>query len=675
MSEKDVVENVDSPGAISIPTASNFAKGIASFNAKDFTVNNGEVSAIWERGVPQYVGIIVGQEEGEGDLTWTVDDASLVDNRPVKIGEYIMLREDAFGFARGEVFVITGISADENFLAITDNQSVFSLQGEVGPKGDKGDKGDNGDKGDKGDKGDRGEQGKEGAGIADIVDIDYPHGEFTSVQYDTTDGIKMQGIAKYLRDDSETYQIPTDIDVPLVVGAGISISKKENEKKVEIKSLNSNLENGTADVLIQTTDTNHSFKVMKDGRAKVQSAPTESDDVVRKKELSMKTSQEVFVDGSLPTSADARIWIDTGISTSELSKIYGVDKVGQENPTLTRTDDAVGLSYDIGTSEITSDFDNCYPWSNMQEVTDSSGNVFIKIPKFYSKVTKNTDGTYKYQISGTQHEGFTTLFVDGKGNELDYILIGKYEGSAVVSGDNNYDAQNQKVKSKSGQTVLVSITRGAYRTRCRNVGKGYQQYDFLIDAIIKELFMIEFATTNSQSVMQGYTASSNSAAVTTGRTNTVKTTSGSEISNTDGKHACKYRGIENPFGNVWKWCDGINFDTEKIYVCEDPEHYADDKHDAPYTYMGDRLMSEGYLKEVTPFAKNPLIGYATAIGAGNTTHYSDYYYVNNTGIVLFCGGAWRDGAAAGLWSWHGRSAASNAGSLIGGRLCYKPIRN
>ena len=138
MSEKDVVENVDSPGAISIPTASNSAKGIASFNAKDFTVNNGEVSAIWERGVPQYVGIIVGQEEGEGDLTWTVDAASLVDNRPVKIGEYIMLREDAFGFARGEVFVITGISADENFLVITDNQSVFSLQGEVGPKGDKG---------------------------------------------------------------------------------------------------------------------------------------------------------------------------------------------------------------------------------------------------------------------------------------------------------------------------------------------------------------------------------------------------------------------------------------------------------------------------------------------------------------------------------------------------------
>lgn len=434
-----------------------------------------------------------------------------------------------------------------------------------------------------------------------------------------------------------------------------------------------NIENGTADVLIQTTDTNHSFKVMTDGRAKVQSAPTEDDDVVRKKDLSIQMLQEVFVDESLPTGADARIWIDTGTSASGLSKIYGVDKVGQGNPTLTRTDDSVGLSYAIGTSEITSDFDNCYPWSNMQEVTDSYGNVFIKIPKFYSKVTKNTDGTYKYQISGTQHEGFTTLFVDGKGNELDYILVGKYEGSAVVSGDNNYDAQNQKVKSKSGQTVLVSITRGTYGTRCRNVGKGYQQYDFLIDAIIKELFTIEFATTNSQSIMQGYTNDTNVAALITGHTDIVKTPSGSEVSNTDGKHACKYRGIENLWGNNWTWCDGINFNKEKIYICESPTEYASDKYDAPYTYVGDRVMSDGYIKKVTLFAKNPLLGYVTEIGADSVTNYSDYHYMADGGTVLSCGGLWRLGARAGLWHWDGYSSSSSANSNIGGRICYKPI--
>lgn len=214
----------------------------------------------------------------------------------------------------------------------------------------------------------------------------------------------------------------------------------------------------------------------------------------------------------------------------------------------------MGLGYTVGQSEIKSDFDRCYPWCEMKEVTDKFGNVFIRVPKFYTKITKNTNGTYKHQISGCRYDGFGTLFVDGKGNELDYVLIGKYEGS--------YDSTNSRMMSKSGQTVKVSITLPNYRTACKAVGAGYQQYDFLIDAIIKELFMIEFATTNSQSIMQGFTNGENTAALITGHTDNIKTPSGSynnnhdletdpwtdATCNTDGKHACKYRGIENPWG-------------------------------------------------------------------------------------------------------------------------------
>ena len=208
----------------------------------------------------------------------------------------------------------------------------------------------------------------------------------------------------------------------------------------------------------------------------------------------------------------------------EKAKIYGVDKVGSSSPSaLVRTDAAVGLSYTVGESEIVSDFDRCYPWSDMQEVTDEHGNVFIKIPKFYAKITKNADGTFKHQISGVRYEGFSTLFIDGMGNELDYVLVGKYEGSGTAS----------RVYSKSGQTVLVNITHDNFRTGCKANGAGYQQYDFLLDAIIKELWLVEMKTTNSQSVMYGY-ANGNSAAIATGRTDAVKTASGSEESNTDG---------------------------------------------------------------------------------------------------------------------------------------------
>lgn len=362
----------------------------------------------------------------------------------------------------------------------------------------------------------------------------------------------------------------------------------------------------------------------------------------------------------------------------EKTKIYGVDNVGQSSPTLTRTDAAVGLGYTIGTSEIQSDFDRCFPWCEMKEVTDEYGNVFIRVPKFYTKITKNSNGTYKHQISGCRYDGFGTLFVDGKGNELDYILIGKYEGS--------YDSEHSRMMSKSGQTVNVNITLPNYRKACVAVGEGYQQYDFLIDAIIKELFMIEFATTNSQAIMRGFT-SENTAALITGHTDNVKTASGSynnnhdlEVDpwvdascNTDGHHACKYRGIENPWGNAWTWCDGINFKKEKIYICESLNEYASDKYDAPYTYAGDRVMASGYAKTVTPFAKNPLLGYTTETRGSEATYYSDFHYMADGGTVLACGGSWIVDDYAGLWALLGSSTSSVASGSFGGRLCYKPL--
>lgn len=347
----------------------------------------------------------------------------------------------------------------------------------------------------------------------------------------------------------------------------------------------------------------------------------------------------------------------------EKAKIYGVDKVGSSSPTaLVRTDAAVGLSYTVGESEIVSDFDRCYPWSDMQEVTDEHGNVFIKIPKFYAKITKNADGTFKHQISGVRYEGFSTLFIDGMGNELDYVLVGKYEGSGTAS----------RIYSKSGQTVLVNITHDNFRTGCKANGAGYQQYDFLIDAIIKELWLVEMKTTNSQSVMYGY-ANGNSAAIATGRTDAVKTASGSEESNTDGKHAMKYRGIENLWGNVFKWCDGISFSLDKIYICLDPTKYATAKATTPYFCVGDRVANQsGYIKEITYFDRFPLLGYASNVSGSATTYYCDST-VSYGGTLLCVGGYWSHITLAGLWYWYGNCGSASANSYLGGRLCFKPL--
>ena len=356
----------------------------------------------------------------------------------------------------------------------------------------------------------------------------------------------------------------------------------------------------------------------------------------------------------------------------DITKIYGVDLVGSQDPNaLVRTDDAVGLNVTVGASEITSDFDNCYPWSDIEEVTDQFGNVFIKIPKFYSKITESSGRKYWHQLSGTKHEGFDTLFKIGE-RELDYVMVGKYEGSG----------SKEMIYSKSGQKPLVQITMDDFRNGCKANGEGYQQYDLLIDLIIKELWLVEMATTNSQSIMYGY-ANSNSSQINTGTTDSVATPSGSPVSNTDGKHACKYRGIENPWGDIETWCDGISFNGNSVYVCTEPTAYSAGKTTEPYKYYGKRSEGHSYVKSFGPLTTGSLIQYNKWISeyvdsdTSDGTYFSDYVWTHRTdaegkGTILCCGGYMNYDTMAGLWCYDGSRVASFSHGIIGGRLCYKP---
>ena len=343
--------------------------------------------------------------------------------------------------------------------------------------------------------------------------------------------------------------------------------------------------------------------------------------------------------------------------------IYGVDRVGSQDPkALIRTDNAVGLNITVGTSEITSDFDKYYPWSDIEEVADEFGNVFVKIPKFYSKITANADGTYKHQLSGVKHEGFDTLFKVGN-NEIDYVMVGKYEGSGY----------SDRIYSKPGKSPSKSISPNNFRNGCKANGAGYQQYDFLIDLIIKELWLVEMKTTDCQSIMYG-NANNNSSIINTGTTDTVATPTGSPVSNTDGKHACKYRGIENPWGNIHKWCDGISFSDGKVYICTEPTAYSAGQTTAPYEYYGTIPSTAGFVKTVGPLKEGSLIQYVTAVVNTKDTYYCDYFSQGEES-VLYCGGKGLLYEKAGLWAWYNSTISfggTQSASDIGGRLCYKP---
>lgn len=334
---------------------------------------------------------------------------------------------------------------------------------------------------------------------------------------------------------------------------------------------------------------------------------------------------------------------------NQKAQVYGVSGINN-GTTLTRTDDAVGLTVNLGTSEITSDFDYIYPWCAMTEVKDSYGNVFIKIPKFYAMKTFDT-----WKICAEKLDGFDTLFKDGDGNEIPYVLVGKYKASI----------SDNKLCSVSGVSIAVSQTMDEFRTLAQANGSGYQLTDYYIRSIIEMLFVIEFATTDSQSIMTGLT--NVSASHTTGGTDGVLTPSGQQTDRTSASYQCKYRGVEDLWGNVWEFVDGISFQDSSVYISNTPSDYSAGKITNTYTLVGYRPTEIGNPQFIVPMNNN-LIGFITKVG---TSNYGDYYWYSSGNRILLVGGDWNSGAAAGLFYLAGNREPANTNASMGSRLCKK----
>lgn len=82
--------------------------------------------------------------------------------------------------------------------------------------------------------GEKGEKGDDGVGITTMTDLDLTYGN-TTVTYDTTDGMTINGQARFTYNGGTTKDVTMDIEVPIVAGDGITIDKKANQEKVEVK--------------------------------------------------------------------------------------------------------------------------------------------------------------------------------------------------------------------------------------------------------------------------------------------------------------------------------------------------------------------------------------------------------------------------------------------------------
>ena len=356
----------------------------------------------------------------------------------------------------------------------------------------------------------------------------------------------------------------------------------------------------------------------------------------------------------------------------------------------------------------------------------SNGQVMVYQPKFYYLVCpleydrQETGYGYhlrkaNYYISETQRAGFKLhpAFYDKNGNEVDYILMSAYEGCIYDTSANAYlkndeqvmDASKDKFSSIAGARpasgVSQNLTRPNIEQMAKNRGEGWHSFGIKTASMEQLLMIVEMGMMNLQTAIgqgvvnlpwttgsdttssyAGATGSTASLGNGTGRaTETTTYEGGVATKNTaDGKTSICYRGVENFWGNIWKFAYGINFYCEVGkpflgYVCKD-FNYAESKRTDNYENIGFALPSEnGYVSAMGYSTNYDWLFLPSEVKGNSSLPVGDYYYQNNTWDgyrIARLGGAWRDGSSAGGFYWGLNNGVGYRYRAVGGRLVYVP---
>lgn len=356
----------------------------------------------------------------------------------------------------------------------------------------------------------------------------------------------------------------------------------------------------------------------------------------------------------------------------------------------------------------------------------SNGQVMVYQPKFYYLVCpleydrQETGYGYhlrkaNYYISETQRAGFKLhpAFYDKNGNEVDYILMSAYEGciydtsaSAYLKNDEQVmDASKDKFSSIAGARpasgVSQNLTRPNIEQMAKNRGEGWHSLGIKTASMEQLLMIVEMGMMNLQTAIgqgvvnlpwttgsdttssyAGATGSTASLGNGTGRATKTTTYEGGKATDytVDGKTSICYRGVENFWGNIWKFAYGINFYCEVGkpflgYVCKD-FNYAESKKTDNYENIGFALPSEnGYVSAMGYSTKYDWLFLPSEVKGNSSLPVGDYYYQNNTWDgyrIARLGGSWADGSSAGGFYWTLSSGVGGRDRSVGGRLVYVP---
>lgn len=337
----------------------------------------------------------------------------------------------------------------------------------------------------------------------------------------------------------------------------------------------------------------------------------------------------------------------------------------------------------VGTGSGSSPFDNYMPWMGIEEYcaslvgssppkevsalykkgedgferTNPDKPVFVKIPEFYYKIEKSGN-IFRYYIADGSLDGFSLH--PGSG-----CYVARYEG---VKGNSS---GTSTMRSNSGLTPSTSDTRDGFRVTSKATATGFQLYDFAAWCAVGLLYRVEYADWGSQEkINRGIV--NDSSVHKTGETDAMVYHTGR--ANSGDNSAVQYRGIENPWGNVWEWVDGINFNNYAPVICTDPTKYADDTT-TNYTVAGVPLGGSGSTKTLGISTNLPWAYLPREPGGSETTYIPDSMNSSSAWKVLMVGGSRGNSSAAGLFCFHAGNSSSSSGVSIGTRLQFREVKS
>lgn len=303
--------------------------------------------------------------------------------------------------------------------------------------------------------------------------------------------------------------------------------------------------------------------------------------------------------------------------------------------------------------------------------------------------------------------GTTEAFMERSSGLLCSAYINGTTNTNFRGGDNTAEWDNT-YRSLLGRPV-TNLTRDQFRQAARKRGSGWEMYTYNAHKILFWLFAVEYATLDSQkpfnaqkdangfaqgglgpgpTQMTDWTNFNNAnPLIPCGYTNEFGNGSGEKayvVKNASGgTHATlmanRYRGIENPFGHVWKYTDGANIQVTTgdaglsiLWTTDDPSNFSDTSYTG-YDKKGNICRTDGYAKKMLLGEDGDIV--ATEVGGSSSTYWCDYYFTYtsaNRMQVVLVGGYAGNGSNAGLAGVTANNVPSAAARDLGSRLCFFP---